>query len=37
MKRYEEVEIEIIVLPAEDVITTSDPFNGSDDRIDGNW
>ena len=33
MKRYDEIEIEIIVLPAEDVITTSDPFNGSDDSV----
>lgn len=35
MKRYDEIEIEIIMLPTEDVITTSDPFDSSDDSVSG--
>lgn len=36
MKRYEEIEIEIVKLSSDDVIATSNPFDGKDDSID-NW
>ncbi len=36
MKKYEEINIEIIKLSINDVITTSNPFDGEDDSID-NW
>lgn len=36
MKKYEEIDIEIIKLSFDDVITTSDPFDGEDDSTD-NW
>ena len=36
MKRYEELNIEIIKLSCEDIITTS-AFNGEDDEIGGDW
>ena len=36
MKRYEEIEIEIVKLSSDDVIATSNPFDGSDDNI-SNW
>jgi len=35
MKKYEEVIIEVICLTCEDVITTSNPFDGKDDSIQG--
>jgi hypothetical protein len=30
---YESVNLEIILLPESDVITTSTPFNGEDDHL----
>ena len=36
MKKYEIIEIEIIKLSADDVIATSNPFDGEDDNLD-NW
>lgn len=33
MKRYEELNIEIIKLSLDDVITTSGPFDSTDDKI----
>ena len=37
MKMYEEIDIEIIKLSLDDVITTSDPFDGEDDEINDSW
>ena len=36
MKKYEQIEIEIIKLSLNDVIATSNPFDGEDDILD-NW
>ena len=35
--KYEVLDIEIIKLSSEDVITTSIAFDGEDDDIDGDW
>ena len=35
MKKYDEIEIEIVILASEDVIRTSDPFDSSDDSVSG--
>ena len=32
-KNYEAVALEIVLLPEDDVITTSTPFNGVDDEV----
>lgn len=37
MKKYEAINIEIIKLSLDDVITTSNPFDGEDDEINDNW
>lgn len=36
-KTYESLSLEIILLPEDDVITTSTPFNGVDEKITGAW
>ena len=34
--QYERVDVEILQLSADDVITTSKPFDGEDDNV-GDW